>query len=238
MPSAIGTQLQPLHVALWGRGLPVPECRHFFSSKQKRHKYSSTFQYRFGRYSYRIGKSRQSIHWSDEVRYHWPKNGYESRRSGKHSITYLKLRFQHKSNDQCRAPSCAVVLHWGHLPSTYACRGQWTSTLPIIQAAGFIDLHWHKRTRGLRLFRHQKQYTLWMNALSGIYYNTVGLEYAVSNNDGFAVRVQVFTDYGTFLDHEPLPNFQWLGGIYKHSFREVVLKAGAGLGVKDITSDI
>jgi len=154
-------------------------------------------------------------------------------------------RLHTSSSDFSVSPMINVEHHltpWFSIGGTYLqptrAGVEWTSTLPIIQAAGFIDLHWHKRTRGLRLFRHQKQYTLWMNALSGIYYNTVGLEYAVSNNDGFAVRAQVFTDYGTFLDHEPLPNFQWLGGIYKYSFREVVLKAGAGLGVKDIASDI
>ena len=144
-------------------------------------------------------------------------------------------RLHTSSSDFSVSPMINVEHHltpWFSIGGTYLqptrAGVEWTSTLPIIQAAGYRFTLAQAYARP-KAFRHQKQYAL-DECLSGIYYNTVGLEYAVSNNDGFAVRAQVFTDYGTFLDqnHSPISN----GRASTNIPSEVVLKAELALVLK------
>lgn len=107
----------------------------------------------------------------------------------------------------------------------------WESYASIVQASGYIDLHWRRKHNGIFTAKKIKSFDLWMQATSGAHYNNLSLEISISSSNNFALRTQIFSPMGTvFAEKSGLPNLQFLGSTYAYSVNEVILKAGAGLG--------
>ena len=127
------------------------------------------------------------------------------------------------------------ILPWFSIGATYTQpftkESAWESYAPVVQASGYIDLHWRRKHNGIYRSKKVKSFDLWMQATSGAHYNNLSLEVSTPYSNNFALRTQFFSPMGTvFAEKSSLPNIQLAGATYSYSLNEVILKAGAGLG--------
>ena len=127
------------------------------------------------------------------------------------------------------------ILPWFSIGATYTQpftkESAWESYAPVVQAAGYIDLHWRRKHNGIFTTKKVKSFDLWMQASSGPHYNNLSLEISTPYSNNFALRTQMFTSMGTvFAEKSSLPNIKLAGATYSYYLNEVILKAGAGLG--------
>ena len=127
------------------------------------------------------------------------------------------------------------IFPWFSIGATYTQpftkESAWESYAPVVQASGYIDLHWRRKHNGIFTAKRARSFDLWMQATSGVHYNNLSLEISTLYSNNFALRTQMFSPIGTvFAEKSGLPNLQFLGSTYAYSLNEIILKAGAGLG--------
>jgi hypothetical protein len=71
-----------------------------------------------------------------------------------------------------------------------------------------------------------------MQATSGAHYNNLSFEVSTPSSNNFALRTQIFSPVSTiFAEKSNLPNIHLLGSTYSYNLNEIIIKAGAGLGL-------